>query len=641
MLLGRDDVILNVCPAYRTDALLRKVNLDRYDDRVIVQTNLIESYGLLMQFAEKHLWDKFYLEGDARVSLRNVIAREVLANTLIHREFTSPYFAKFVIEKDRMYTENANRAVTGGLITPENFEPNSKNPVIAAFFRNIWLADELGSGVRRLHYYVPRYSGKPPEFIDGDVFRIVVPLDDGYSFEVEDNKVQLKRKIKRIGDDCALTENAVLEYLRNNPYATQIEVAAAIGKSRRTVQDSIAGLKEGGKLKREGAKKNGAWVVERRTEHKKISNHKPLDESPDYLREQIITYIGNKRALIPLIQEALSHIQAELDKPKLITADVFSGSGIVARLLKGYSEYLLANDIEGYADTINRCYLSNAGERDAAELRREYEKLRVTLGGDLAPGFITRLYAPEDDGNIRPGERVFYTLRNAKYIDTARQAIGRMDKEIQHYFLAPLLYEASVKTNTAGVFKGFYKNSATGLGQYGGNGKNALKRITADIELPFPVFSRYDCEVCATKRLAEELAGELRGFDVVYIDPPYNQHPYGSNYFMLNLINDYQEPAEYSRVSGIPREWNRSRFNNKRSALEALSEICAAVGSKYLLISFNSEGFITRDEMEEMLSRFGDLHIYEQQYNTFRGSRNLSNRSIHLHEYLYLLRMRG
>ena len=61
MLLGRDDVIKNICPAYRTDALLRKVNVDRYDDRLIVETNLIESYELLMKFAEKHLWDKFCL----------------------------------------------------------------------------------------------------------------------------------------------------------------------------------------------------------------------------------------------------------------------------------------------------------------------------------------------------------------------------------------------------------------------------------------------------------------------------------------------------------------------------------------------------------------------------------------------------
>ncbi|MCL2336250.1 MAG: transcriptional regulator, partial [Firmicutes bacterium] len=177
-----------VSPTYRTDAIVRKVNTDRYDDRLIVQTNLIESYERLMGFAEKHLMDKFYLEGDARISLSGAIAREMLVNTLMHREFTAPYYAKFVIEKEKMYTENANRAVTGEAITPDNFEPNPKNPTIAAFFRNIGLADELGSGVRNLYKYSRRYSGQDPQLIDGDVFRIIVPLDDSYSFDAETKK---------------------------------------------------------------------------------------------------------------------------------------------------------------------------------------------------------------------------------------------------------------------------------------------------------------------------------------------------------------------------------------------------------------------------------------------------------------------
>ena len=91
-------------------ALVRKVNVDRYDDREIIRTNLIESFDLLMEFARKHLLDKFFLENEVNVSLRNILAREMISNTLMHREFTSTYAAKFVIEKDRMYVENASRA---------------------------------------------------------------------------------------------------------------------------------------------------------------------------------------------------------------------------------------------------------------------------------------------------------------------------------------------------------------------------------------------------------------------------------------------------------------------------------------------------------------------------------------------------
>lgn len=169
MLLGKDEVIADVSPAYVTDALLRKVDTDRYDDREIIKTNLIESYEQLMEFGRKHLPDKFYLEDDQRKSLRNIITREMIANTLIHREYTSSYQAKFVIEKDHMYVENANRAFQETVLTPDNITPNPKNPIIAAFFRNIGYADQLGSGVRNLFKYSKFYSGGDPEFIEGDV----------------------------------------------------------------------------------------------------------------------------------------------------------------------------------------------------------------------------------------------------------------------------------------------------------------------------------------------------------------------------------------------------------------------------------------------------------------------------------------
>ncbi len=155
---------------------MRKVNIDRYDDREIIKTNLIDAYERLMAFAKKHLPDKFYLEGDQRKRLRNIITREMITNTLIHREYTSSYQAKFVIEKSKMYIENANRASQVDVLTPDNLEPNPKNPIIAAFFRNIGYADQLGSGVRNLFKYCKYYSGSEPQFIEGDGFKIVVPL---------------------------------------------------------------------------------------------------------------------------------------------------------------------------------------------------------------------------------------------------------------------------------------------------------------------------------------------------------------------------------------------------------------------------------------------------------------------------------
>ena len=184
LLLGRDDVIQDACPTYETDALLRRVNQDRYDDRVVVRTNLIESFDQLMEFGRKNLPDKFYLEGIDRVSLRDILIRELVSNTLMHREYISSYTARFVIEKDRLLTENANRTVREGLITLDNLEPIPKNPRIATFFRIIGRADKVGSGVRKLYKYSQFYSGDDPTVLEGDIFKTIVPLNESYSYDL-------------------------------------------------------------------------------------------------------------------------------------------------------------------------------------------------------------------------------------------------------------------------------------------------------------------------------------------------------------------------------------------------------------------------------------------------------------------------
>ena len=146
LLFGRDEIILNALSHHRTDAILRKVNIDRYDDRDDIRTNLLDSYDRLMAFVAKHLPDPFYLEGDTRISLRNKIFREAVVNTLIHREYANAFPAKMIIELNRVVFENANRPHGHGLIDPVNFTPFPKNPVIARVFKEIGLADELGSG---------------------------------------------------------------------------------------------------------------------------------------------------------------------------------------------------------------------------------------------------------------------------------------------------------------------------------------------------------------------------------------------------------------------------------------------------------------------------------------------------------------
>jgi len=135
LLFDKDETIGNVLPYHKTDAILRKYNLDRYDDRDDIRTNLMESYDRLMNFIIKHLPDPFYIEGDSRISVRNKVFREAISNILIHREYFNAFPAKMIIEKNRVLFENANRAHSHGLMTLDTFTPFPKNPNFTNLFR--------------------------------------------------------------------------------------------------------------------------------------------------------------------------------------------------------------------------------------------------------------------------------------------------------------------------------------------------------------------------------------------------------------------------------------------------------------------------------------------------------------------------
>lgn len=376
-----------------------------------------------------------------------------------------------------------------------------------------------------------------------------------------------------------------------------------------------------------------------------------IKENQEFLTTQIITYLGNKRSLIEKIRNEVSEISKSLNKSKLICADLFSGSGIVARMLKAHSQKLIVNDLENYSAVLNSCYLTN--QRDfpselCKEIMREIENRK---NKNLISGIITENYAPKNDDDIKKGERVFYTHKNALLLDTYRKLIDDVTSDfcknedfseenfygIRKFFLAPLLTEASVHVNTSGVFKGFYKDKNTGLGCFGASGKDALSRILGNVELKLPVFSNFESDVEIFKKDAVILSSELKNLDVAYLDPPYNQHPYGSNYFMLNLILKNRLDVKISDVSGITQDWNHSDFNRRRTALSSMEKIVESLDSKFIVISYNSEGFINFEQMTEMLKKYGKLKTVEIPYNAFRGSRNLRERELYVSEFLFVL----
>jgi len=372
-----------------------------------------------------------------------------------------------------------------------------------------------------------------------------------------------------------------------------------------------------------------------------IRGSRPLAEAPGYLSRQLITCIGNKRALLGPLGRAVEKVKRRLRKSRLRLFDVFAGSGVVSRLFKAHAEYLASNDFEDYAAAVGRCFLRNRGGVDLRALREAADDLNARVdAGRLAPGFIEELYAPRDEDCITADDRVFYTRENARRLDDYRRLLDELPADLRVMLLGPLLSKASIHANTAGVFKGFYKDRRTRVGRFGGSNGDALSRIRGRIVLGPPVLSRHECEVEVTQEDANAAARQVRRLDLAYVDPPYNQHPYGSNYFMLNLLVHYRRPDRVSRVSGIPEGWRRSGYNVRAHAMPLLRDLLHSLDAHFLLVSFNNEGFIRPEEMRDLLGSLGRVEVMETRYNAFRGSRNLAGRDLHVVEQLFLVERR-
>lgn len=360
----------------------------------------------------------------------------------------------------------------------------------------------------------------------------------------------------------------------------------------------------------------------------------------DFVFQTMLTCIGNKRKLVKNISTIIDEIRQKLGKDKLNIVDGFAGSSVVSRELSYFANNLYTNDMELYSYLMAQCFLQTPTEEQ--EQRIIYH---ITIMNQLAEtgpykeGIICKNYAPKNTTDIQKGERCFYTRENALIIDTLRKYIKeKVESDIEVYCLVPLLTKASIHTNTAGVFKGFYKKND--IGCFGGAAENALSRIMCSIRLDIPLWNKQTnfkahCSNKDINILVNELPSDI---DIMYLDPPYNQHPYGSNYFMLNIIATNEEPEDISKVSGIPNNWNKSEYNKRTNAVRAMSELIenGLIKSKYLLISYNNEGIITMDDWAQIFEQY-TVKKYEINYDTYKGSRNLGNRSNKVVEIMYLI----
>ncbi len=360
----------------------------------------------------------------------------------------------------------------------------------------------------------------------------------------------------------------------------------------------------------------------------------------DYIFSQLIPYIGNKRKLLGLIQQALHKTGIG---PEATFLDVFAGSGVVSRMAKRMGFRVIANDWEPYSFEISKCCIQC---NEAPEFRSigGYDGALTWLN-TLAPveDWITKHLCPSDDGNYDIlTDRLFYTRTNGMIMDAMRIEVaqwedaGLISPLEKACLLTPMLYQASYTSNTSGVFKGFHNG-------WGGQTRTALYRILSEFHLKPIIFYDNDKDNLVFKvdsaDLAEALGDSGVRADVAYLDPPYNQHPYGSNYHVLNTITLWDKPMLSERIEGrnkaaIREDWRtqrRSAYNYRREAIAAYTSLMHSLKARYLLTSYSTDGMVSLKDLVETCVSRGQTDFVLQGYKRYRvSSQRFSHKPVNI-----------
>ena len=352
-------------------------------------------------------------------------------------------------------------------------------------------------------------------------------------------------------------------------------------------------------------------------------------DTEEYVFSQLIPYIGNKRKLLDIIHQAIKLTNIENGT----FVDLFSGSTVVSRFAKKLGFRVLSNDWEPYSEqiAIGTVVLNEIPKFDNfGGVEKVFDLLNNVVPVE---DYVTKHLCPRDDEKLdHEKDRLFFMRKNGMKIDAMRELISKWVEENKisqtefSYLMSSLLYSVSYVSNTSGVFKGFHRG-------WGGSNGTAQYRICSDISLKPPILYNNDQDNISIREDAGVLVNRLTEIlgkipDIIYLDPPYNQHPYGSNYHVLNSIAlwdkpDFPEKITRGTKSAIRLDWRterKSAYNSRPKAVQEFQELIDNISSKFILTSYSTEGNIPLNEMMKILGSKGTLRVVKREYVRYRVS---------------------
>ena len=339
-----------------------------------------------------------------------------------------------------------------------------------------------------------------------------------------------------------------------------------------------------------------------------------------------MNYIGSKYSILSYIDEVIE----DFVKPKKapVFCDIFTGSGVVSKYFKEKGYNIIANDIEYFSYVMVKGLIEVDDELEFAYFKKRKVDPFVYFNGlNDKKGFIYRNYSLGGTKKSKY-QRQYFSDDNAKKIDAMRTKLEKLKKknlitDCEYFYLLACLIEASDKVaNTASVYEAFLKDLK----------KSAQKPIVLKpLDLIFKG-KKYDIYNEDSKDLIKKIKG-----DILYLDPPYNNRKYDTNYHILETIALYDKPKIKGKTGTREEISKKSNYCLKEKAALELEDLIKNAKFKYILLSYNDEGIINIDEIEKIMKKYGNYKRYEKKHRRFKSDSDRDYKKNYTIEYIHCL----
>jgi adenine-specific DNA-methyltransferase len=364
-----------------------------------------------------------------------------------------------------------------------------------------------------------------------------------------------------------------------------------------------------------------------------------------------MNYIGSKLSLLNFISSSINQIIAK-DKTVQTFCDLFAGTGAVGACFKRLGYKIIANDIQYYSYVLNRHYIGNHLELEFIGLagvipqlinndtknqksknKANNKNLVCEYLNNLVgvKGFIYKNYSL--GGTLDQAEsRQYFSDENAMRCDAIRQKIEEwknknLVSDDEYYFLLTSLIESIDKqANTASVYGAFLKSLK----------KSAQKTfILKPAEL---IINDHEHDVFNED--VNSLIGKISG-DILYLDPPYNQRQYATNYHLLETIAKYDNPIIHGKTGLREYQDQKSLYCSRVKVKEIFKDLILKAKVKYIFLSYNNEGLMNLDDIKEIMSLRGDYGYFVKEYSRYKADNNRECKASSTNEYLHYVRCKN